>query len=124
MRATWRSKHSHRPSFRWRGEHPAPQSPTGCGSTPQIPVAGGRDHGAAEAGREEVVPPGEGVEAASASAAADSSLKNGFQRATGGEKALETCGPERSGSELMMTGAKAAEAKTERGTVFSEAVDE
>ncbi|KAB0396128.1 hypothetical protein E2I00_001116, partial [Balaenoptera physalus] len=30
----------------------------------------------------------------------------------------------RSGSELMMTGAKAAEAKTERGTIFSEAVDE
>ncbi|KAJ8781185.1 hypothetical protein J1605_011169 [Eschrichtius robustus] len=95
---------------------PPPQLP--------IPVAGGRDHGAAEAGREEVVPPGEDVEAASASAAADSSLKNGFQRATGGEKALETCGTERSGSELMMTGAKAAEAKTERGTIFSEAVDE
>lgn len=70
------------------------------------------------------MPPGEGVEAASASAAADSSLKNGFQRETGGEKALETCGTDRSESELMMTGAKAAEARTERGTIFSEAVDE
>lgn len=60
------------------------------------------------------------MEAASASAAADSSLKNGFQRETGGEKALETCGTERSESELMMTGAKAAEARTARGTIFSE----
>ncbi|XP_058422151.1 testis-specific Y-encoded-like protein 1 [Diceros bicornis minor] len=102
----------------------APHDPAGCGHAPQI--RGGADRGcvATTAGQEEAPPPTEGLEAASASVATDSSLENGCQRReSGGEKALEACGAEKSGSEVMAE-ARAEEAKTEKCSVFSGAGDE
>ncbi|XP_065783312.1 testis-specific Y-encoded-like protein 6 [Muntiacus reevesi] len=101
----------------------APQAPADAGSTPQLPTAGAHGRGGARVGPEEVGPPPEGREATSASGAANSSLGNGFQCETGGEKALETCDTRRSESELT-AGGKAAEAKTERGPIFPEAVNQ
>nr|XP_010950229.1 testis-specific Y-encoded-like protein 6 [Camelus bactrianus] len=101
----------------------APRDPADCGPTPQILVNGGRGHGAAKAGQEEVMPPAEGMEAAPVPVATESSLGNGCQRGTGGEKALETCGTGRSEPELM-AGAKVREVKTERGTIFPIVVDD
>ncbi|XP_037698099.1 testis-specific Y-encoded-like protein 1 [Choloepus didactylus] len=103
------------------------RDPAGWVPTPQIRLQGGCGLTATEAGREEAPPPPEGLEAASASVATDSSLKNGFQdgelRGPGGEKALETCGEERSGSEEM-TGAEAQEIRKEKCAIFAVEVDE
>ncbi|XP_058381804.1 testis-specific Y-encoded-like protein 1 [Diceros bicornis minor] len=105
----------------------APQDPAGCGRAPQIRGGGDRSCVATKAGQEETAPPTDGLEAASASVATDSSLENGCQRAEprglGDEKALEACGAERSGSEVMAE-ARAEEAKTEKCPVFSGAGDE
>lgn len=101
----------------------APQAPADASSTPQLPTAGAHGRGGARVGPEEVGPPTEGREATFASGAANSSLGNGFQCETGGEKALETCDTGRSESELT-AGGKAAEAKTERGPIFPEAVNQ
>ncbi|XP_014645965.1 PREDICTED: testis-specific Y-encoded-like protein 1 isoform X2 [Ceratotherium simum simum] len=105
----------------------APQDPAGCGHAPQIRGGGDRSCVATKAGQEETAPPTDGLEAASASVATDSSRENGRQRAEprrlGDEKALEACGAERSGSEVMAE-ARAEEAKTEKCPVFSGAGDE
>ena len=94
----------------------APQAPADPSPTPQLPVAGAHGRGVAQVGLEEVGPPREGREATSASGATNSSLENGW------EKALETCDTGRSESELT-AGGKAAEAKTERGPIFSGAAN-
>ena len=101
----------------------ARQAPADSSPTPQLPSAGAHSRGVARVGLEEVEPPREGREATSASGAANSSLENGFQCETGGEKALETCDTGRSESELT-AGWKAAKAKTERGPMFSEAANQ
>ncbi|XP_069435648.1 testis-specific Y-encoded-like protein 6 [Ovis canadensis] len=95
----------------------SPQAPADPSPTPQLPVAGAHGRGVAQVGLEEVGPPREGREATSASGATNSSLENGW------EKALETCDTGRSESELT-AGGKAAEAKTERGPIFSEAANQ
>ncbi|XP_008585628.1 PREDICTED: testis-specific Y-encoded-like protein 6 [Galeopterus variegatus] len=81
-----------------------------------------------EVGQEVAPPPTEGLGAASTSVATDGSLKNGFQggetHCPGGEKALETCGTRKSGSEVM-AGAKAKDAETGKcAAIFSVAVAE
>ncbi|XP_070312955.1 testis-specific Y-encoded-like protein 6 [Odocoileus virginianus] len=120
-RAAWKLSRSHRSSFRRRGAHPRlPRTPA---LPPQLPTAGAHGRGGARVGLEEVGPPTEDREATSASGAANSSLGNGFQCETGGEKALETCDTGRSESELT-AGGKAVETKTERGPIFPEAVNE
>ncbi|XP_004471269.2 testis-specific Y-encoded-like protein 1 [Dasypus novemcinctus] len=115
------------PSPQLPEEGGAPQSPPGCSSIPQTGVRGGCGLIATKAGREEAPPPTEGLEAASASVATDSSLKNGFQdgesRGLGGEKTLENCGEEWSGSEEV-AGAKAKEVKKDKCAIFSVAVIE
>lgn len=104
----------------------APPDP-GCDRPPQI--RGGGDGGdvATPAGREKAPPPREVLEAVSVSLATDGSLRNGGQRVErrgqGGKEALETCGAERLGCEVMAE-AKAEEEKTEEGRVSSVAVDE
>lgn len=98
-----------------------------CGHTPQTQGSGDPGYGATKAGLEEVPPPPEGGEAESASLATDCSLNNSCQRvelrSPDAEKAVETCGAERSGSEVMAE-AKAKEVNTELNTIFSGAVDE
>lgn len=91
-----------------------------CGHTPQTQVGGDPGYGATKAGVEEVPPPREGGEAESASMATDCSLNNSCQRVElrgpDAEKAIETCGAERSGSEAMAE-AKAKELDTELNTI-------
>ncbi|ELK00664.1 testis-specific Y-encoded-like protein 1 [Pteropus alecto] len=103
----------------------ASHDPAVCGRTPQTQVGGDPGYGATKAGLEEVPPPPERGEAESASMATDCSLNNSCQLVELGgpdaEKAVESCGAERSGSEVM---AKAEEVNTELNTIFSVALDE
>ncbi|XP_062952999.1 testis-specific Y-encoded-like protein 1 [Cynocephalus volans] len=96
-----------------------PSDPADCGRTPLTRVDGGRSHVAIKGGQEEAPPPTVGLEAASLLAATDSSPENGFQD---WGKALETCGAEWSGSEVMAE-AKAAEVATEKNVTFPVAMD-
>eukprot|EP00069_Balaena_mysticetus_P010646 bmy_06853T0 len=104
----------------------APAGPV-CAGKPHIGGGGDGGYVAPEAGQEQAPPPRERLETASVSLATDGSRGNGGRRGeprgSGGEKALETCGAERFGSELMAE-AKAEEVKTEEGPLFSVAVDE
>ncbi|XP_059886041.1 testis-specific Y-encoded-like protein 1 [Delphinus delphis] len=104
----------------------APADPV-CDGKPQIGGGGDGGYVAPEAGQEQAPPPSERLETAFVSLATDGSRGNGCRRGEprgpGGEKALETCGAERFGSELMAE-AKAEEVKTEEGPLFSVAVDE
>ncbi|XP_054425829.1 testis-specific Y-encoded-like protein 1 [Pteronotus mesoamericanus] len=100
--------------------------PAGCAHSPQIRVGGDRGDGVAEAGLDEAPPPSRGLGAESVSMATDGGFNNGCQlgelRGPGAEKALETCGAERSGSEVVAE-AEAEEVNTEVNTIFSVAVD-
>ena len=104
----------------------APAGPV-CAGKPHIGGGGDGGYVAPEAGQEQAPPPRERLETASVSLATDGSRGNGGRRGeprgSGGEKALEACGAERFGSELMAE-AKAEEVKTEEGPLFSVAVDE
>uniref|UniRef100_G1TSY6 Testis-specific Y-encoded-like protein 1 n=1 Tax=Oryctolagus cuniculus TaxID=9986 RepID=G1TSY6_RABIT len=101
-------------------EGDAPRDPASCGHAPPIRVVGGRGPVAITAGREEAPPPSERLGAASMVVATRSRLDDVFQ---GEEKALESCGAERSECEAMV-GAKAEEVKIEKCASFSEAADE
>ncbi|XP_047415259.1 testis-specific Y-encoded-like protein 1 [Sciurus carolinensis] len=90
---------------------PPPQlSEEGGAPGSQIRVDGCRGHLATRALQEEAPPRTEGLETASELVATVSSLKSGFQ---GEEKALETCGAERSGSEVVVE-ARVQEVKAEK----------
>lgn len=99
------------------------RDPEGRGHTPQIRVGGDRGYGANKAGLEGAPPPSEGLEAASVPMATGGSANNGCQRGEpsgpGAEKAAETCGAERSRSEV-----KAEEVNAEVNAIFSEALKE
>ncbi|KAM5327697.1 testis-specific Y-encoded-like protein 1 [Glossophaga mutica] len=101
--------------------------PAGCGHIPQIRGGGDRGDGATVSGLEEAPLPAEGLEAESVSMATDSSQNNGCQlgepRGPGAEEALETCGAQSSGSEVVAE-AKAAGVNVDVNTIFSVAVDE
>lgn len=106
----------------------APPDRAGCGQTRRLRGGGDGSCVATEAGREEAPPPTEGLAAAAAaSVATDCSLENGCgrgePRGPGGEKALEACGAESAGSEVMAE-ARAEEVKPEKLPVFSVAVAE
>lgn len=101
-------------------EGDAPRDPASCGHAPPSRVDGGGGPAAITAGREEAPPPSERLEAASMVVAARSRPDDVFQ---GEEKALESCGAERSECEAMV-GAKAEDVKIGTCVAFSEAVDE
>ncbi|XP_017397827.1 testis-specific Y-encoded-like protein 6 [Cebus imitator] len=105
----------------------APQDPTDCGDTLHVLVDGGRGHGAINAGQEVTPLPAEDRETASASAATDGSLRDGFpgeeRRRPGGEKAPETCGTGRSESEVIAVG-RPEDLKPEECAMLSAPMDE
>ena len=109
------------------GAPPAGPPDPGCAGTFQIRDCGDGGYVAPEARLEPAPPPREGLETASVFLATDDSLGNGRQsvepQGSSREKALETCGAEKLGSDLISE-AKAEGAKTEEGPVFSVAVDE
>ncbi|XP_008564478.1 PREDICTED: testis-specific Y-encoded-like protein 6 [Galeopterus variegatus] len=101
----------------------APRDPVNYGHTPQIRMYGGRGPIATEVGQEVAPPPTEGLGAASTSVATDG-FQGGETHCPGGEKALETCGTWKSGSEVM-AGAKAKDAETGKcAAIFSVVVAE
>ena len=109
------------------GAPPAGPPDPGCAGTFQIRDGGDGGYVAPQARLEPAPPPREGLETASVFLATDDSLGNGRQsvepQGSSREKALETCGAEKLGSDLISE-AKAEEAKTEEGPVFSVSVDE
>lgn len=116
-----------RPQPQLPEEGGAPHDLAGDGHTPQIRVGGDRGYRTTEAGQD-APPPTAGLEAMSVSMATDGSSQNngcqpGEQSGPGADKALETCGAERLGSEAMAE-TKAEEVKAEMNTVFSVSVDE
>lgn len=115
-----------RPQPQLPEEGGAPHDLVGDGHTPQIRVGGDRGYRTTEAGQD-APPPTAGLEAMSVSMATDGSQNNGCQpgeqSGPGADKALETCGAERLGSEAMAE-TKAEEVKAEMNTVFSVSVDE
>ncbi|KAM8789143.1 testis-specific Y-encoded-like protein 1 [Rhynchonycteris naso] len=108
-------------------EGESPHDPAGCGRTPHIRVGRDLGYGALKAEQEEAPPPAEGLEAESVAMATGGSLNSGSQlaepRGPGAEKALETCGAGRSGSEVVAE-AKAKEVNIGINAIFSVAVDE
>ncbi|XP_015355931.1 testis-specific Y-encoded-like protein 1 [Marmota marmota marmota] len=107
-----------RPSPQLSEDGGVPWDPADGAPAPQIRVDGCRGHLATRAQQEEALPLTEGLEAASELVATVSRPKSDFQ---GEEKALETCGAKRSGSEVMVE-AKVLEAKAEKGSMPSVAV--
>ncbi|XP_075859157.1 testis-specific Y-encoded-like protein 1 isoform X1 [Microcebus murinus] len=108
------------PSLQLLGEGGVPRDPADSGPTPQVRVGGGGSRVAVGAGQEEALPPTEVLEAASVLAAAENSMKNGFQD---GGKALKTCGAERLWSEVIL-GAKEEDVKSEECATLPVAMDD
>nr|XP_008261615.1 testis-specific Y-encoded-like protein 4 [Oryctolagus cuniculus] len=90
----------------------APRDPVDCGPALCLRVAANSGGAVSKAGQEDAVSPTKGLEAGSASVAADNSQKNGCQReeprSSAGQKALEAGGAGGLGSQ-MLPGAKAKE---------------
>lgn len=103
-------------------EGDAPQDPLDCELTPQVRVGALCNSVAAEAGREAAPPLAEGLRARSASVATDGrqgkACQAGELLGLGVEEALEVCGAETSGSEVMV-GANAEQVQTEKCTIVS-----
>nr|XP_008993190.2 testis-specific Y-encoded-like protein 4 [Callithrix jacchus] len=107
-------------SLETAAEGGAPRDPGDCGPLLRFPVAGSRGGAATKAGQEDAPPSTKGLEATSASVAADNSQKNGCQlgepRGPAGQKALEACGTGRLGSR-MIPGKKAKEVTTKKSAI-------
>ncbi|XP_066104016.1 testis-specific Y-encoded-like protein 1 [Saccopteryx bilineata] len=105
----------------------APHDPAGCGSSPQIRVGGDLGYGATEAEQGEAPPPAEGLAAEPVAMATGGGPNSGCEQAErrgpGAEKALETCGAEMSGAEVVAE-AQAEEVTMEINTTHSAAVDD
>lgn len=107
-----------RPPPQLSEEGGVPWGPADCALAPQIRVDGCRGHLVTRAQQEEAPPLTEGLEAASELVATVNSPKSDFQAE---EKAPETCGAMRSGSEVMVE-PKVQEAKAEKCPMPSVAV--